>query len=211
MIRSDSIKELAGALSKAQSAYKAVQKSGKNNFFKNAAGQPSSYPTLSDFIEASVEALTSNGLSITQSFGSRDNGRIFLSTTLLHISGEFLQDSFDLLIGKQDMQGFGSAGTYGRRYAYAAIAGLAPEDDDGNESVDKDKKPKGPPKPKDPPRNETPVSMMDVSNLYSKAQTSKGWQKAELDEMLLKHYKLESALKLKRWEFEKIMAYLEQK
>ena len=37
-----------------------------------------------------------------------------------------------LILGKQDMQGFGSAMTYARRYGLMAMAGIAPEDDDGN-------------------------------------------------------------------------------
>jgi hypothetical protein len=36
-----------------------------------------------------------------------------------------------------DAQGFGSAITYARRYALAAIVGVAPEDDDGNAATGK--------------------------------------------------------------------------
>ena len=39
------------------------------------------------------------------------------------------------LLGKQDMQGLGSAMTYARRYGLMAMAGIAPEDDDGNAAV----------------------------------------------------------------------------
>ena len=37
-----------------------------------------------------------------------------------------------LLVSKNDMQGYGSAVTYGRRYGLMSLAGIAPEDDDGN-------------------------------------------------------------------------------
>ena len=37
-----------------------------------------------------------------------------------------------LIIGKNDMQGYGSAVTYARRYGLMTMAGIAPEDDDGN-------------------------------------------------------------------------------
>jgi hypothetical protein len=37
-----------------------------------------------------------------------------------------------LIVGKNDMQGYGSAVTYARRYGLMGMAGIAPEDDDGN-------------------------------------------------------------------------------
>ena len=40
-----------------------------------------------------------------------------------------------LRLGKQDMQGYGSATTYARRYGLLGMAGIAPEDDDGNAAV----------------------------------------------------------------------------
>jgi hypothetical protein len=122
------MKELFTALAKAQSAYKPVKKSGRNTFYQNRP-----YPTLNDFVEASVDALSSNGLCIFQEIESKEDGT-WLTTTLAHASGESKSSSFKLILTKQDMQGFGSASTYGRRYAYAAIAGLAPEDDDGNDA-----------------------------------------------------------------------------
>lgn len=123
-------KELFTALAKAQSAYEPVKKSGVNTYFNN-----SKYPTLNDFIDASIKALSENGLSISQWFITKDDGKTYLKTKLAHSSGEFEESEFELIIGKKDMQGFGSAGTYGRRYAYAAAAGLAPEDDDGNDAA----------------------------------------------------------------------------
>ena len=37
-----------------------------------------------------------------------------------------------LIVQKNDMQGLGSAITYARRYGLMSMAGIAPEDDDGN-------------------------------------------------------------------------------
>jgi hypothetical protein len=39
-----------------------------------------------------------------------------------------------LALDKQNMQGLGSAITYGRRYGLLGMACLAPEDDDGNDA-----------------------------------------------------------------------------
>jgi hypothetical protein len=55
-----------------------------------------------------------------------------VQTVFLHMSGERLECRVPLIIGKNDMQGFGSAVTYARRYGLMAMAGIAPEDDDGN-------------------------------------------------------------------------------
>jgi hypothetical protein len=119
-------KNLYTALAKAQSEYKAVGKSGVNKFFNNAK-----YPTLDDYLAASTAALTKNGLCVSQDLVTVE-GKLKLFTTLAHSSGEEKTTSFDLILSKNDMQALGSAATYGRRYAYAAITGMAPEDDDGN-------------------------------------------------------------------------------
>ena len=50
----------------------------------------------------------------------------------MHVSGEFLSNSFTVNLSKQDAQGAGSALTYCRRYSLQAIAGIPSEDDDGN-------------------------------------------------------------------------------
>jgi hypothetical protein len=133
---SESKKELYAALSKAQGSYKQVKKSGLNNYFKDSDGNPRQYPTLADFIEASGAALSANGLSVSQDLVTNDKGETLLMTTLAHASGEFKAFAFKLIVAKNDMQALGSATTYGRRYAYAAVCGLAPEDDDGNLAVD---------------------------------------------------------------------------
>ena len=57
----------------------------------------------------------------------------FVETIMIHgESGEQLSCRVPLIVGKNDMQGYGSAVTYARRYGLMAMAGIAPEDDDGN-------------------------------------------------------------------------------
>ncbi len=56
----------------------------------------------------------------------------FVVTKFIHTSGDELECPVPLIIGKQDMQGLGSAMTYARRYGLMSLAGIAPEDDDGN-------------------------------------------------------------------------------
>ena len=47
-------------------------------------------------------------------------------------TGETVECRVPLIIAKNDMQGYGSAVTYARRYGLMGMAGIAPEDDDGN-------------------------------------------------------------------------------
>jgi hypothetical protein len=50
---------------------------------------------------------------------------------LLHSSGQYIDANYALPAQKNDVQGFGSAITYMKRYALTGV-GVAPEDDDGN-------------------------------------------------------------------------------
>jgi hypothetical protein len=128
MNKSESIKELATALNKAQAEMGGATKDAANPFFK------SKYADLSAVVKAVKDAFATNGLSYTQ-FPIEDGGRIGVETILMHVSGEWLSNSFTVALSKQDAQGAGSAITYCRRYALQAIAGIPAEDDDGNKAV----------------------------------------------------------------------------
>lgn len=130
MTRSESINELATALAKAQSQIEGARKDSTNPHFR------SSYADLSSVWEACRKALTANGLSVAQGPVS-DDGRIGVSTMLMHTSGQWIQSTFSMRPAKDDPQGAGSALTYARRYALAAMVGVAPEDDDGNAASEK--------------------------------------------------------------------------
>jgi hypothetical protein len=55
-----------------------------------------------------------------------------LTTILAHESGEWISQEMSLPVSKVDAQGAGSAITYMRRYALAAVVGVVQADDDGN-------------------------------------------------------------------------------
>ena len=74
--------------------------------------------------------LSANGLVVTQSPSATMDGSPALSTTLLHISGEFISDRAPLAVSGTGAQALGSATTYARRYAYCAILGIVTESDD---------------------------------------------------------------------------------
>ena len=125
MNKSDSIKELACALNKAQGEMQKAHKKSENPYFN------SSYANLSEVLTCVKEAFTSNGLSFTQ-MPSFDNGIAYVETLIMHNSGEWISSIAGSPLSKQNPQGIGDATTYLRRYSLAAVAGLAQQDDDGN-------------------------------------------------------------------------------
>lgn len=124
---SETIAKLATALAKAQSEIKGAKKDADNPFFK------STYADLASVWEACRKALSSNELAVTQTTEIHEGGSIVLRTTLMHSSGESVSGVLPVLVGdKATSQQLGSAITYNRRYALAAMVGVAPEEDDGN-------------------------------------------------------------------------------
>jgi hypothetical protein len=129
MEKSESIAALAAALSAAQAEMGGAKKDAMNPYFK------AKYADLASVWDACRFALTKNGLSVIQLVGSglgSGQGTAKVTTVLAHSSGEFISSELELTPKSADPQGMGSAITYARRYALAAIAGIAPEDDDGN-------------------------------------------------------------------------------
>ena len=125
MQKSESIKNIAIAMNQAQSVMGGAHKGANNPFFK------SKYADLGAVIEVVREPFFDNGLSYIQ-FPIEDNGRIGVETILMHVSGEWISNSFTVQLSKQDAQGAGSAITYCKRYGLQAVAGIPSEDDDGN-------------------------------------------------------------------------------
>lgn len=100
-------------------------KSASNPHFK------SKYADLSSVRDACFPALNANGFAIMQPSGVDEVGE-YVETIFLHETGVSFTTRVYLKIGKGDMQGYGSAITYARRYGLLSLSGLAPEDDDGN-------------------------------------------------------------------------------
>lgn len=125
MNQSEQINELATALAKAQSEIQGAKKDCANPFFK------SKYADLASVWDACRDPLTKNGLSVIQTTGERD-GKQYLYTVLAHSSGQWIKSELLVITSKPDIQALGSSLTYCRRYSLAMIAGVCPEDDDGN-------------------------------------------------------------------------------
>jgi hypothetical protein len=148
MDKSESINELAMALSKAQSEITGAKKDSKNPFFG------SNYADLASCWDACREALSANGLAVLQTTSrgepvtiqwetmDKESGEVtqykvdtvetVIVTTLLHSSGQWISSPLPMIPRDASPQGIGSAITYGRRYGLCAMVGVAQVDDDGN-------------------------------------------------------------------------------
>lgn len=142
--------EMYIALAKAQGEMGKALKATDNPFFN------SKYADLATVMAACMPALHENGFAVIQPSGLDESGP-FVDTVLLHESGGRIESRVYLVVNKNDMQGIGSAQTYARRYGLMGLAGIAPEDDDGNAAS------KAPPKQtwaqtvvQDMPPNSTP-------------------------------------------------------
>lgn len=114
------------ALAAAQTQMGKAIKDTKNDHFR------SKYADLSSVMDACMGALTANGIAVFQPTGTDDRGD-YVETVLFHGASETsVSCKVPLILGKRDMQGYGSAVTYARRYGLMSMAGIAPEDDDGN-------------------------------------------------------------------------------
>lgn len=141
------MKTIAAALARAQMNMGKALKQSANPAFR------SKYADLGNVMDACLPALNEAGIALIQPTGEDDHGR-FVETILIHgESGESLSCRVPLIVAKNDMQGYGSAVTYARRYGLMAMAGIAPEDDDGNAAA------KAP--PKDEPKKAMTVEQFD--------------------------------------------------
>lgn len=125
--KSDTIGALAKALAKAQGEIKSAVKDATNPFFK------SNYADLPAIVKACKTSLATNDIAYIQTtdFEGQD---MWLETVLAHSSGQWISGRYPVRPVKADPQGMGSAITYARRYALAAMVGVVSEeeDDDGN-------------------------------------------------------------------------------
>jgi hypothetical protein len=129
MSTSENINELVGALAKAQSEMENAPLDAQNPHFR------SKYATLAAIRNATMPTLTKNGLVVFQTIDTADGG-LCLVTRLAHTSGQWARSVYPLPTTSKPHE-MGSALTYARRYSWAAITGIAAEeDDDGNAGQD---------------------------------------------------------------------------
>tara|TARA_Y100001963_G_C6688216_1_gene403294 strand:- start:83 stop:595 length:513 start_codon:yes stop_codon:yes gene_type:complete len=133
--------KIAPALLKAHTKVKKLVANKDNDFYN------SSYADLHACIEACQDALNSNDIIIVQGFDHDGANDVFyVTTTLLHKSGQTLSNKVGFPIVKKDPQSIGQLCTYGRRYGLTALMCLAEDDDDANSTGNYTPKTKSQPK-----------------------------------------------------------------
>ena len=116
------------AFFQAQCEMSGAKKNAKNPFFK------SDYADLKSVMDAIREPFANNGLYFVQA--AESNGQmIAITTRIVHTSGEWIEAITELPPIKNDVHGWISAFTYGKRLGLQSLAGLPSVDDDGNLAV----------------------------------------------------------------------------
>lgn len=117
--------ELAAALVAAIAETKDVVADAENPFHKN------SYATLGAHLAATKGIFAKHGLAIVQ-FPHGDGNQVGINTMVVHKTGGFVQNYVTIPVASEGFKGqdAGSLFSYLRRYAIAAVAGLATTDDD---------------------------------------------------------------------------------
>ena len=158
MQKTDSIKELALALSSFQAEQKTIKHNATNPFLKNK------YADLTALIESTKANLHKNGLAVSQLLGDG------VTTVLMHKSGEWIASTYQIepteSKGTNSAQQMGIAITYARRYAYASILGLVTDEDTDGATETSFNKPETNPKPK-PQKTTDFISEAQLKRLYT--------------------------------------------
>lgn len=130
MNKSETIEKLASALSKLQNEIQ--------NAYKDKAGYGYKYVELSSILDSCRPLLSKHELAISQLCSNEcgDLDMIGVETILMHSSGQHISSTLHLRVtpnkGMSAAQAAGSVITYARRYALAAILGIAQTDTDAH-------------------------------------------------------------------------------
>lgn len=199
---SPDLKDLFAALSKAQSIMKPAVMDMKNPHFN------SKYASLTACQDSYLKPLTDNGLTIIQQLFSVDE-KYFIRSILGHApSGQWMANVFKLITDKNNMQGLGSAITYGRRYGANSLIGVVDtEDDDGNAASPKP--PQNRPASGPPGSSQTgPLTEAQIKRLFAIA-ASKNWSNEQVKFYMTAAFELESTKDLNRETYDKLVGVIE--
>jgi hypothetical protein len=129
MRHSELFGKIAGALAKAQSEYTPVPKK-KTAKVKTKAGYEYEYryADLADCLEMALPLIAKNGIAFMQPHEITD-GRLRVTTLLVHESGEWMQSDGIEISEEGTPQDFGGESTYFRRYDGCSFIGVAPDED----------------------------------------------------------------------------------
>lgn len=197
MNKSENINEIAKALCNVQAVLTGALKDSKNPFFN------SKYADLESVWSSIREPLTKNGLSVSQ-IPTMINGEPGLETILMHVSGQFICSAVLVKPIKNDPQSYGSAYTYFRRYALAAIVGQVQVDDDANHANGNEISAA--------PQEKKYTAKKDTENqlkrLYA-IQSSSGLSVERVKEIMKEKFKIDSAKDLTMSDYDSLIEIIE--
>ena len=148
--------KLATALAAAQGEIGGALKDSTNPHFR------SSYADLASVWDACRAPLSRHGIAVVQ-MPRVEDGRCYVKTVLIHSSGEQLSSEMSTRLDKDTPQVLGSCITYLRRYGLMSMAGIAPDDDDGEAATNRNKPTR---KPRAKPTHK-PFTTMSPSELVA--------------------------------------------
>lgn len=177
MNKSETISQLATALSAFQAEVKQPMKDANNPFFK------SKYVPLENVVEAINEVANKHGLAFTQFPSTDESGRIGVATLLLHSSGEYIEyPAVYMKAEKENPQEAGKLISYLKRYSLSAIFGITSDvDDDANEATGNNK-----------PKVETAVKKPYAKQTGQAVNTSQELDMAEMKKLYTAWNELDS-------------------
>jgi hypothetical protein len=132
---SEQIDEIAAAIAKAQAELENVERGGTNPDFR------SRYAQLGAVLDEVRPKFAKHGVAILQHAVNGAGSNVGIVTRLAHSSGQWIESSLYVAPTRFDAQGAGSVISYLRRYALMAVAGIGPDDDDGEAAVGRPQEP----------------------------------------------------------------------
>lgn len=130
---SEKIDELVKALTIAKQSFPKIVCDRVNPYFK------STYASLAAVQNAITDPLAKNGLVLLQPTWIEPDlstDKVVIKTRLAHVSGQWVESRARLLLAKNDVQAYGSALSYYKRYQITSLLSLGTDiDDDGEEAM----------------------------------------------------------------------------
>jgi hypothetical protein len=126
------IDKLAAALAEAHKLLPAIEKSKTAKVPTKSGGEYSyDYADLALILKVTRPVLAAQGLVVLQPPAVAQGAAVEIQTIILHTSGQWVASSLVVPVtDTRDAQKLGSAISYGRRYAYCGMVGIAAEDED---------------------------------------------------------------------------------
>lgn len=207
-------KEIDTALAKAQGQFNLASKDSLNPHWRQ------NYADLASIVQATRPMLSQNGLAIIQGLRRCETSWV-LVTKMVHCSGQWYETEFPITPKDMSPQSLGSAMTYAKRYAYAAITGAiaGDEDDDGEAAQGRSiarsttlthnsGNREGTMAANHSTASSWSLTDKQLARLFAIA-TSAGYDSNEMKDLMKSKYKIESSKDLSKTQYEEICAFIE--